>query len=297
MTISAVCSLTEVLPIAQSGGYAVGAFSSRYLEMMPAILRAGMRMRSPLIIQLATVETIWFQFSMEEFAERFFAAYNQIQPDVPVVLHLDHTSEYEIIARAIKAGFRSVMIDASTQPLEENIRLTRAVVDLAHAHNVSVEAELGRITSVDGIESGRDDELYTDPAEAEEFVRRTQVDALAVSVGTYHGVYPVRVPRIALDVLTAIRARIATPMVLHGGSGVPAEEMHAAIRMPGGGVSKINIATDLELALLNALGCSQRLLNSEFEALPPPVRSEALTAVEHTVAEKMQSFLLSAGRV
>jgi ketose-bisphosphate aldolase len=188
------------------------------------------------------------------------------------------------------------MIDASAQPMQENIRLTREVVAYAHPRGVSVEAELGRLSSVDGLESGRDDELYTAPEEAALFVEQTGVDALAVSVGTIHGVYAVRQPRIDLERLRAIRAATAVPLVLHGGSGNPADMIQAAIRLPGGGVSKINIATDLENAMLAALGREKRLLDREFQALPEEDKALALQAVENVVADKMENFLFSAGR-
>jgi fructose-bisphosphate aldolase class II len=154
----------------------------------------------------------------------------------------------------IEAGFTSVMIDASEQPLLENIARSREVVTYAHARGVSVEAELGRIGTTDRIETDDDVELYTDPDEAATFVAATGVDALAVSVGSAHGVYLVRQPKIDFERLHAIRARTSAHLMLHGGSGVPAEMIEQAIKLPGGGVSKVNIATDLEQAALAALG-------------------------------------------
>ncbi|HEX7976186.1 MAG TPA: class II fructose-bisphosphate aldolase [Anaerolineales bacterium] len=290
-------NLNDILPAAQSAGYAVGSFSARLTDNIWPILRAGERLRSPLIVQLASVEMEWGQLTPEEFAAAFREAEVELNVTVPAVLHLDHTQEFPMIQRAIRAGFQSVMIDASARPLEENIRLTREVVEHAHARGVSVEAELGRIGSADGLESGRDDELYTSPEEAAYFVRQTGVDALAVSVGTIHGVYQVRQPKIDIERLKAIRALVSIPLVLHGGSGNPPELIRAAIQLPGGGVSKINIATDLELAALTALGRSGRMLNREYQDLPPARKALALQAVEDVVADKIQNFLLSANRV
>lgn len=289
-------NLNDILPAAQSAGYAVGSFSARLPDNIRPILRAGERLRSPLIVQLAHVEMEWGEFTPEEFAAVFYEAAAELKVSVPVVLHLDHTRELAMIQRAIQAGFQSVMIDASAQLLEENIRRTQEVVAYAHARGVSVEAELGRIGSADGLESGRDDELYTSPEEAAYFVRQTGVDALAVSVGTIHGVYQVRQPKIDLERLKAIRTQVAIPLVLHGGSGNPPELIRAAIQLPGGGVSKINIATDLELASLEVLGLQERLRDREYRDLPPEKKALALQAVESVVADKIQNFLLSAHR-
>ena len=289
-------NLNSILPAAQQGGYAVGSFSARLLPVIPVILQAGQRLRSPLIVQVAQVELSRYQVEVEDFAAAFFRSLQEQEISVPVALHLDHNQDFGLIERAIAAGFTSVMIDASAEPLEENIRRTRQVVEYAHPRGVTVEAELGRLSSVDGLESGRDDEMYTLPEEAAMFGERTGVDALAVSVGTIHGVYQVRQPRIDLERLEAIRRATCVPLVLHGGSGNPAEMIHAAIRIPGGGVSKINIATDLENALLAALGQEKRLLNRELEALPEERKEQALGAVEAVVEDKMVNFLMSAGR-
>ncbi len=187
------------------------------------------------------------------------------------------------------------MIDASEHPFPDNIAITQSVVRYAHGRGVSVEAELGMIGTTDFVETERDEELYTDPAEAEEFVRETEVDALAVSVGTAHGVYNVRQPRVDFARLKAIRARTPVHLVLHGGSGVPAHMVIEAIRLPGGGISKVNIATDLEIAVLAALGRSERMTDAECRELPPAQLQQAQAAVERVVADKIHNFLGSAG--
>lgn len=289
-------TLREVLGAATRGGFGVGAFSARYVPLVRPILRAAQRLHSPAIVQISQSELARYGIAPRETADEFFAALRDEEITVPVVLHLDHTKEFRVIETAIAAGFTSVMIDASELPLDENIATTARVVEYAHARGVSVEAELGRIGTTDFVETEKDEEMYTDPEEAARFVQETGADALAVSVGTAHGVYSVRQPRIDYARLEAIRRRTAVPLVLHGGSGVPSEMMTRAIRLPGGGVSKVNIATDLELALLGALGRTERLTNAECMALPAPALGAAQAAVEQTVAEKIRTFVVSEGR-
>jgi len=289
-------ALADLLPVAQAGGFAVGSFTARCTPMIPGILRAGEAARSPLIVQVAPLELKWSQTTVEVFAAEFWRHLEQIRPTVPVALHLDHTSDFEVIRTAVEGGFTSVMVDASALPLEENIAAARRVVEYAHPRRVSVEAELGRIGTGDFVETETDEELYTDPAEAGLFVERTGVDALAVSVGTAHGVYQVRQPKIDLGRLAAIRTRTPVPLVLHGGSGTPVEMIRDAIRLPGGGVSKVNYATDLELALLAELGLKARLTDAAMRALPPEAQERAARAVQAAVEEKIGTFLGSAGR-
>ena len=285
--------MKHLLQTAERGGYAIGAFSARSTTFIGAILRVGQKLQSPLLVQITPIELEWFNVSMEEFDETFWETMQSQKVSVPVGLHLDHTQDMAIIQRAICNGFTSVMIDASAQPTEENIRITREVVAYAHARGVSVEAELGRIGSADSMETTTDEELFTDPLEARHFVEATGVDALAVSVGTSHGVYTVRQPRVDIDVLKAIRAQTAVQLVIHGGSGTPADLLTRAIRMPGGGISKINIATDLELGFLKALGREKRMLDAEIKALPAAELKQGLEAVEAVVEDKILNYLLS----
>ncbi len=278
---------------AEAGGYAVGAFSPRYTAMILPVLRAAQAAQSPLIVQISQKEFDRHQITPGAFAAEFYARVRGLPLSVPVALHLDHTRDLAVIQAAIAAGFTSVMIDASDRPLAENIDVTRQVVALAHVHGVAVEAELGRIGTTDFVETDSDDELYTDPQEAALFVRETGVDALAVSVGTAHGVYKVRQPRIDFDRLRAIRAATDAHLVLHGGSGVPAQMVQEAIRL---GVSKVNIATELELAALGALGREGHLTDSEMQALSAEDLALAQAAVQAVVQTKMKDFLGSYGR-
>lgn len=291
-----VLTLREALPIAERGGYALGSFSPRCTAMIRPVLQAAQQARSPLIVQISSNEFRRYGVTPEAFAAEFYRQLANESISVPVVLHLDHTKDMDTIAAAIAAGFTSVMIDASELPLEENIARSREAAAYAHAHGVSVEAELGRIGTTDFVETDDDTELYTDPDEAAYFVAQTGVDALAVSVGTAHGVYEVRQPTVDYARLQAIRARTPVHLVLHGGSGVPAEMVANAIRLPNGGVSKVNIATDLEVAALQALGRSARLTNDEMNALPDDQLARARAAVFDTVLDKMTHFLGSAGK-
>ncbi|HEX7065918.1 MAG TPA: class II fructose-bisphosphate aldolase [Bacillales bacterium] len=290
-----VLTLKEVLNQAESKGYGVGSFAPRYTAMIRPILRAGEKTNSPLIVQISGKEMERYGITPFAFSEEFYRAVRDENISVPVVLHLDHTKELSGIKDAIAAGFTSVMMDASEKPLEENIALSKEAAQYAHAHGVSVEAELGKIGTTDFVETDRDEELYTDPEEAKRFVRETGVDALAVSVGTAHGVYNVRKPRVDLERLKAIRTLTDVLLVLHGGSGVPAEMVKQAIQLPAGGVSKVNVATDLEVAMLSAIGREERMTNAECRELSEDLLEAAGTAVQQTVTDKIINFLGSDG--
>lgn len=289
-------NLNPVLSAAERGSYAVGSFSPRYIAMIQPVLQAAQALQSPLIVQISQRELTRQVITPQQFADEFYRQLDLQKITVPVVLHLDHTKDLAAIQNAIAAGFTSVMIDASEKPLEENIALSRTVVEYAHPLDVSVEAELGRITTTDYVESDDDEELYTIPAEAGYFVEQTGIDALAVSVGTAHGVYMVQQPKIDMERLKAIRELTTAHLVLHGGSGVPATMIEGAIRIPGGGVSKVNIATDLELVALAALNRDNFMTSAEMDALSAEDRQRAQQAVYEVVQDKIQHFLKSAGK-
>lgn len=286
-----VKTLKQALEVAQQHGYAIGSFSPRYTPMITAVLRAAQEAQSPAIVQISHKELVRYGITPKEFADEFYARVQSEAITVPVVLHLDHTKELGTIAEAIEAGFTSVMIDASEKPLDENISTSREVVQYARQRGVSVEAELGMIGTTDFVETDKDEELYTDPVEADRFVRETEIDALAVSCGTAHGVYMVRQPKIDYERLNAIRALTPVHLVLHGGSGVPSEMMKGAIKLSQGGVSKVNIATDLEISFLEAIGRTKPLTNEECKALSPDMLEKGLTAVQQTVMDKITNFL------
>lgn len=287
--------ILEQFALARKGAYALGSFSPRNTVLIDAVIGAAEKMHSPAMVQMSSNEMRWFDVEPRVFADAFRARAQGAS--VPVILHLDHTYDYEVIVKAVEAGFDSVMIDGSKLPFEENIALTRKVVDYAHAHDVAVEGELGNIGGADKLETGGDTSLYTVPAQALEFVQRTGVDTLAVSVGTAHGVYPTSNPTIDFARLAEIRDLIPeTPLVLHGGSGLPMATVQHAIHMDGkGGIAKLNIATDLELIFQRVLHVS-RMPNAEVVKLDPAGLAQAVKEVQAFVENRMETYLFSAGK-
>lgn len=286
--------LTEVLRHTISERYAVGSFSPRYQKMIRPILEAAQENRSPAIVQISSKELTRYGIVPKEFAREYSMQKEALGITVPVTLHLDHTYDFQVIRQAVEAGFESVMIDASAKPFEENVAITRRVVEYAHERGVNVEAELGKIGANDQIETDVDDqELYTVPEEAVEFVERTGVDALAVSVGTAHGVYTVRQPCVQYALIREIKKQIPAYLVLHGGSGVPAEMVIRSYEIEGGGISKVNIATDLELAFLEAIGAAQRGTDAWCSGLEEAVLEKGRKGVRDMVTDKMIHYLHS----
>lgn len=294
--MSKVENLTKVLKRGHENGYAVGSFSPRYTKLILPIVKAAIDTASPVIIQISEKEVYRHKVAISDFAKEFFRVVDELQPSVPVVLHLDHTKDFEIIKQAITAGFTSVMIDASEHEFDKNVELTKQTVAYAHPHGVTVEAELGKIGTTDFVETDHDEEFFTIPEEAKEFCEQTKVDALAVSVGTAHGIYTVRQPRIDYDRLENINQLTGTPLVLHGGSGVPSEMVVKAVQMTTGGVSKVNIATDVEQAMLHTLGKETHMTEEELNSYSDEMLAKARQAVYELVREKMKDYLLSAGK-
>lgn len=289
-------TLSDLLPVAQRNGFAVGSFSPRYPLMIPPILRAAEDLASPLIVQISHKDMKRCGVEVAPFAEAFFGACEAETLTVPVTLHLDHTEERPIIEAAIAAGFSSVMIDASDRPFEQNIATTRAVVDYAHVRGVSVEGELGTIGAFGFSETdASDDVTMTNPEDVAAFVADSGIDALAVSVGTVHGVREGSTVTLDVRRLGRIREQTTLPLVLHGGSGIDAGVLTQAIRIPGGGVSKVNLATDLELAMMRALESETRLTDAQLTAYPEAAIERAQEAVEGVVRGKIERYLLSAG--
>ncbi|MFR8664823.1 MAG: class II fructose-bisphosphate aldolase [Ruthenibacterium sp.] len=295
-TMTKIWKLSDILRPAQTGGFAVGSFSPRYTKLIRPIVQAGMALRSPLIVQISEKEIYRHKVDIRAFAEEFYRVCRELEVDIPITLHLDHTKDFEVIRQAVACGFTSVMIDASEWDFEENAARTKRVVEFAHSHGVSVEAELGKIGTTDFVETDKDEEQYTVPQEAEQFCMQTGVDALAVSVGTAHGVYTVRQPKIAYDRLEAINRLTGTPLVLHGGSGVPSEMVVKAVQMPTGGVCKVNIATDIELAMLGVVGRTGHMTEAELNACPAQTLQAACCAVETLVKDRIANYLLSEGK-
>lgn len=232
-------SSLEMIRKAKEGHYAVPAFNAENLEMVQAIIRAAEEEKTPVMIQ-TTPPTV--KYLTPEAAYAMVATLAQ-KASVPVALHLDHCTSFDDVMVAIKAGYSSVMFDGSKLPFEENMALTRKVVDVAHPMGITVEAELGKVGGKeDNVESA--EVLYTDPEEAKEFVEKTGVDILAVAIGTAHGFYKGE-PKLDFDRIEKIADLTAIPLVLHGGSGVPEESVKKAISL---GMSKVNFATELRAA-------------------------------------------------
>jgi fructose-bisphosphate aldolase class II len=289
-------NMTDMLSKAHKAHYAVGAFSARYTKLIRPIIEAAMIVNSPVIVQLSEKEINRHQISTKMFADEFYRVIDELQPNIPVALHLDHTKTFQVIQEAIKDGFTSVMIDASLECFDENVRQTKEVVAYAHDKGVSVEAELGKIGTTDFVETDTDIELFTVPDEAKSFYELTGVDALAISVGTAHGLYHTKEPHIEYKIVEEINNLIDVPLVLHGGSGVPIDMLEKAIKMDSGGFSKVNIATELEQAMLKVVGEDRHMLESELNEVNPIVLKKAQEAVKKLVLDKMSNFLFSSNQ-
>ena len=235
----------ELLLDAQKNGYAVGAFNVENMEMVQAVVAAAEELKSPVIMQ-TTPSTIKYA-SPEMFYANVAAAANNAS--VPVVMHLDHGSSFELAVHAFRAGYTSIMIDGSHSVFEENIAITKSVVDVCHAGNVPVEAELGKVGGKEDDLDGGNGGGCTVPSEAVEFVEKTGIDSLAVAIGTAHGVYK-GTPKLDVERLSEIREVVSIPLVLHGTSGVPDEAVKECIRR---GICKVNYATDLRIAFSNGV--------------------------------------------
>ncbi len=235
-----------VLRDAMINGYAVGAFNVYNIETLKAVVRAAHEKQSPVILQ-TTPSTI------KHIGEDFFAAAAKAAAakyNIPIILHLDHGNSFELAVKCIRAGYTSIMIDGSHLPYEENIVLTKKVVELAHSVGVTVEAELGSIAGVeDDMYVNEDKSTFTDPEMVPHFVEKTGVDTLAIAIGTAHGLYKGEV-KLDFDRLKKIHNLVDVPLVLHGASGVPDGHIRKAIEL---GISKINIATELKVAFANAI--------------------------------------------
>jgi len=228
--------MADILKKANKEYYAVGGFNINNMEFLQGIIWAAEEAESPLILQAS--EGAIKYIGMDYVVNMVEAAVKDTE--IPVALHLDHGSSYDVIMDCIRNGFSSVMFDGSKYPLKQNVRLTKEVVKAAHSVGVTVEAELGQIGGAeDDLEVDEKDASFTDPDEAEEFVRKTGVDALAIAIGTAHGVYKGK-PELDFKRLKDIKARLDFPLVLHGASGVPEKDVIRAVTM---GINKVNVNT------------------------------------------------------
>ncbi len=234
-------NLNEVLKPAMEKRYAVGAFNIWNAETVQAIVEAAEEEASPVIFITGPMEIPLL--GMEPFLQVIKASVKKAK--VPVCLHLDHYTDPDFVIKCIHAGFPSVMIDASKLPFEENVRVTKRVVEEAHKCGVSVEGELGRVGKVGlTMEDGDKETISTNPSKSVEFVERTGVDALAINIGNAHGIYK-EAPRLDFDLLKKVAGLIPVPLVLHGGSSTPVADLKKAVNL---GIRKVNVATEMHVA-------------------------------------------------
>ncbi len=275
----------ELLLDAQRSKYAVGAFNVENMEMVIAVIRSAENTKSPVIMQ-TTPGTVKYAGADMYFANIKAAAE---RASVPVACHLDHGNSLAIVVQAFRAGYTSIMIDGSKLSFADNIAITKSVTEICHAANIPVEAELGRVGGKeDNLDNG-DDNPYTDPDEASEFVEKTECDSLAVAVGTAHGVYK-GTPQINFDVLDKIRKVVDIPLVLHGTSGVPDEQVIRCVSM---GMCKVNYATDLRIAY--TYGVKKYIKENPGVFDPKKYGSYGIDEVTRYVTERMR-VLGSCGR-
>lgn len=276
----------EILQDAHKNNYAVGAFNVNNMEIVQAIIEAAEETNSPVILQAS-------QGGLKYAGVEYIAELGKLaarNAKVPVALHLDHGTDFDQVMLCIRHGFTSVMIDGSRFELDGNIAITKKVIEVAHAVGVSVEAELGKIGGTeDHITVEEKDATFTDPKEAKRFVDETNVDSLAIAVGTAHGLYKGE-PKLDYDRIKTIKELLDIPLVLHGSSGVPEESIKKAVSL---GINKINIDTDLRVAFSNAI--KDFIKENPDNIDPRKILGPAKEAMKEAVAEKMRLFG-SAGR-
>jgi len=293
-------------------GFAIGAFNVNNMEIIQAIMDAAAEEHAPVIMQASSSA---IKYARLNYLMKMVKAAEEEHPEIPFAIHLDHGPDFETCKMCIDAGFTSVMFDGSKYDFEENIRLTKEVVDYAHEHGVVVEAELGKLAGIeDDVNVSADDAMFTDPAQAEEFVRRTGCDSLAIAIGTSHGAYKFKgEAKLRFDILAKIKERIPnTPIVLHGAStvipelvaqcneygadipgakGVPDEMLHEASIS---GVSKINVDTDLRLAMTAAI---RKVFAEEPSAFDPrKYLTPARDLIKETVGHKIRDVFGSSNK-
>lgn len=235
-------NMKELLAVADKNEFAVPAFNIGSGSILRGVIESANKKNAPVILAIHPTE---LEFLGDSFIKTCIDEAHKSR--VPMVIHLDHGGKFEEVLRAIRCGFTSVMIDASHMSYEDNVAITKKVVEVAHPLNVSVEAELGTIGNVgNSYEGGADEIIYTDPAQAKDFVEKTDIDTLAVAIGTAHGIYPKdKKPELKLDLLKTIRDTVNIPLVLHGGSSNPDKEIAESVKI---GISKINISSDIKEA-------------------------------------------------
>ena len=304
---------TEMFKKAYEGGYAIGAFNVNNMEIVQGITEAAAEEKAPIILQVSAGARKYAKhIYLTKLVEAAVA-----DTGLPIALHLDHGADFEICKSCIDGGFTSVMIDGSHHDYEDNVALTKKVVEYAHAHGVVVEAELGQLAGIeDDVNVSAEDAHFTDPAQVEDFVTRTGVDSLAIAIGTSHGAYkfkPGQKPQLRFDILQEVGKRLpGFPIVLHGASsviqadvatvnkfggqmpdaiGIPEEMLRQAASMA---VCKINIDSDLRLAMTAALRQYMTENPSHFD--PRQYLTPARSHIKELVRHKLVDVLGCAGR-
>lgn len=304
---------TEMFKKAYEGGYAIGAFNVNNMEIIQGITEAGKELNAPLILQVSSGAR---KYANHTYLIKLVEA-AVIETDLPIALHLDHGDTFELCKSCIDGGFTSVMIDGSHHAYDENVKLTKQVVEYAHAHGVVVEAELGQLAGIeDAVNVSAENASYTDPAQVQDFVERTGCDSLAIAIGTSHGAFkfkPGVKPQLRFDILAEVEKRLpGFPIVLHGASsvipeyvqminqnggnmpdaiGIPEEMLREAAKHA---VCKINIDSDIRLAMT---GTIRKYFNdnpSHFD--PRQYLAPARTAVKGMVAHKIHTVLGCEGK-
>ena len=309
----ALVTTKEMFKKSMDEGFAIGAFNVNNMEIIQAIVDAASEAKSPVILQASSSA---IKYAGIDYLMKMVEAATIVHPEVPIALHLDHGPDFETCKMCIDAGFTSVMIDGSKYDFEENIRVTKEVVDYAHSKGVVVEAELGKLAGIeDDVNVDSKDAMYTDPEQAEEFVKRTGCDSLAIAIGTSHGAYKFKGDaKLRFDILAEIKKRIPeTPIVLHGASsvlphlvdmcntyggdipgakGVPNEMLIEASKS---GVSKVNVDTDLRLALTAGI---RKVFVEEPNAFDPrKYLTPARELIKETVKDKIVNVFGSSNKI
>lgn len=310
----ALVTTTEMFKKAYDGGYAIGAFNVNNMEIVQGITEACREENAPVILQVSKGARA---YASHTYLMKLVEAAVLDCPDIPIALHLDHGPDFETCKSCIDGGFTSVMIDASSKPFEENIEITKQVVDYAHKYGVVVEAELGTLAGIeDDVNVSSEDSSYTRPEEVEEFVRRTGCDSLAIAIGTSHGAFkfkPGTKPQLRFDVLHECEKKLpGFPIVLHGASSVPQEfvrmintyggAMKDALGVPEdqlreaarSAVCKINIDSVLRLAMTGSVRKHLVEFPSEFD--PRQYLKPARANIKELVRHKLVDVLGCAGK-
>ena len=273
-------NIKELLAVANEHNFAVPAFNIGTGQILNGVMDKCEELKAPVILAIHPLE---HDFQGDSFLKMCIDRANK--SPIPVCIHLDH-SEWGPIVRAIRAGFTSVMIDASSLPFEENVAITKKVCELAHPLGVSVEGELGTIGTTDGdTEGGTAEIIYTKPEDAVRFVEETGCDTLAIAIGTAHGIYPAGMkPELKQDLLSEIKSKVSVPLVLHGGSGNKDSEIAEAVKR---GINKINISSDIKDAFYQELRKTLQdpKIREPFELYPASVK-----AMQDVVEHKIKLF-------